>query len=176
MAACQHVSKLINCGRQTVGVITSVNQKQHQAYPPGRLCRARELGVACCWGTEHFQQPRICLFTTTVTYKRFCYPELTQDRWTPSACRCCCLQESTRSPLQLACRQPQSADQHPATVSFPNTHWTAHDSALGEFWWRMARGGIKRVTLENHSWHKPSHVLWSFNNSGVFMCVQILHV
>lgn len=95
-------------------------------------------GVACCWGTEHFRQPRICLFTTTVTYKRFCYPELTQDRRTPSACRCCCLQESTRSPLQLACRQPQSADQHPATVSFPNTHWTAHDSALGEFWWRMA--------------------------------------
>lgn len=36
------------------------------AYPPGRLCRAREQGLACCWGTEHIRQPRIRLFTTTV--------------------------------------------------------------------------------------------------------------
>lgn len=29
MASCQHVSKPINCGQQTVGVITSMTQKQH---------------------------------------------------------------------------------------------------------------------------------------------------
>lgn len=31
-------------------------------------------------------------------------------------------------------------------------------------------GGHQGVILENDSWHKPSHVLWSFNNSWVLMC------
>lgn len=39
MASCQHVSRLINRGRQTVGVITSVNQKQYFSVLPFRPTR-----------------------------------------------------------------------------------------------------------------------------------------
>lgn len=46
MASCQHVSKLINCGQEAVGVITSVNQKQRFLVLP--LWLTRLVGGAGC--------------------------------------------------------------------------------------------------------------------------------
>lgn len=109
------------------------------AYPPGRLCRTQEQGAACCWGTEHFRQPGICLFTTMVPYERSHYLELTQDRWMPSACRCCCLQKSiyrswsADSPSQLTSIQLLFLSQTPIEQTLIQL--------LGYVQWRTAAVG-----------------------------------
>lgn len=99
------------------------------AYPPGRWCRVREQGLACCrpayWA---FLTPLPLVSTTTEPHQRSCYPELRQDRWTPLGLQR--LLPAEKHVLQLACWQPEPADQHPDPVSFPNTHWTELDSAL----------------------------------------------
>lgn len=97
-----------------------------QAYPPVRLCRAREQGLACCWDTEHFQQPWIChhgdLREVLLSWV---------DTGQMNALGLQMLLPAGKHRPQLARRQPKSADQHPTTASFPNTQWTDLDSALG---------------------------------------------
>lgn len=75
----------------------------------------------------------------------------------------------------VACRKAYAvAGPQTAQVSWPaSSHCFFPKHSLNRpwfsswvtFWWRMARGGIKRVILENDSGHKLSHVL-----RGLYVC------
>lgn len=133
MASCQHVSKLINCGQETVGVITSVSQKQQFLVLSFWL--ARLMG---CAGHGSRGLPAAGVLSISHTsalgvYHRGAAPEVLLS-WAQTG------QMNTPRPTEapvwrktcakLACWQPEPADQHPDTVSFPNTRWTELDSAL----------------------------------------------